>query len=517
MRGVFKMAADQRDGQGRLAKNTIFSMIGWFFPLVLGFVATPVLVTGLGPEQYGILAVILGFLSYSFTFGTGKVVAKFIPEYRAAGEYGKLSEVVSATLVFSLVIGLIGSIAIAVLANYIVSNILLIPTESQDAASKAFYFASATGLALMIGQAFQYLLQGLHRFGSYVLLTNLNGVLLAAGNITLVLNGFGIVAIMAWSFFVAALIGVLFFVNARRALPELKVDFRVNKAVLREVAKYGSNIILFQIFANILYIFERAWVTRKFGPQALTYYAVPMLLAIYMHGIVASFAQAIFPRVNELLNDRVGLTRLYQRATKIVLAVVAFIGASYVIAGKVFLSLWVSAEFSTNAYDLLVIHSVTFALLAIGIMPLQIAEAFRFSRLTVVITFSWMLIGVPLMILSADVWESEGIGISRLAVVVLTFPLILYVEKRFLGQVFSQFWLAALARICLATVAFSFVGYQIFLRFPGGWLTLFVGITVCGLLYAGLLFLTGYFTRADKDMIRDLFARGRWFSSAADS
>lgn len=488
-------------------------MIGWFFPLVVGFVTTPVLVTGLGPEQYGILAVILGFLSYSFTFGTGKAVAKFIPEYRAADEYGKLSEVVSATFMLSLAIGVVGSIVIALLTKYIVSDVLLIPTESQDAATNAFYFASATGLAMMMGQAFQYLLQGLHRFGSYVILTNLNGALLGAGNIILVLNGFGIVAIMGWSFFVAALTGSLFYVQSRRALPGLEIGLRVDKTVFKEVATYGSNIILFQIFANILYIFERAWVTRKFGPQALTYYSVPMLLAIYMHGIIASFAQAIFPRMNELLNDREGLVKLYQRATKIVLAVVAFIGASYVIAGKVFLSLWVSPEFSTNAYDLLVIHSVTFALLAIVIMPLQIAEAFRVSRLTAVITFTWMLLGIPLMILSADVWKSEGIGISRLAVVVLTFPLVLYVEKRFLGRVFSQFWLAALARICLATLAFGFVGYQIFLRFPESWSTLFVGITVCGLIYAGLLFLTGYFTRADKDMIRDLFARGRRVAS----
>lgn len=488
-------------------------MIGWFFPLIVGFVTTPVLVTGLGPEQYGILAVILGFLSYSFAFGTGKAVAKFIPEYRAAGEFGKVSEVVSATLLFSFVIGLAGSIAVALLTTYIVSNILLIPTESQDTASKAFYFASATGLAMMIGQAFQYLLQGLHRFGSYVLLTNLNGVLLAVGNIALVINGYGIVAIMAWSFFVAVLIGVLFFAYAKRALPELRVDFRVNMTAFREVAKYGTNIILFQIFANILYIFERAWVTRKFGPQALTFYSVPMLLAIYMHGIIASFAQAIFPRMNELLNDRDGLTKLYQRATKIVLAVVAFIGASYIVAGKVFLSLWVGPEFSTNAYNLLVIHSVTFALLALVILPLQIAEAFRLSRLTAIITFSWMLIGVPLMILSADVWKSEGIGLSRLAVVVLTFPLILYVENRFLGRVFSQFWLAALGRICLATIAIGFVGYQIFRWFPESWLTLCVGITVCCLIYVGFLLLTGYFTQADRDMVRDIVASGRRVAS----
>ena len=113
--------------QARIFKNGIYSALSWVFPIIFAFVATPVVVRGLGDELYGLYAVILGFISYSFTFGIGKTAAKYVSEYKATGEFAKISETVSAALWLSLGIGIIGAAIVALTANYIVSNILLIP------------------------------------------------------------------------------------------------------------------------------------------------------------------------------------------------------------------------------------------------------------------------------------------------------------------------------------------------------------------------------------------------------
>lgn len=504
-------------GKERLAKNTIFSLMAWFSPIVIGFVTTPVLVRGLGVEQYGILAIILGFLSYSFTFGTGKAVAKFVPEYNADGKSEKIPEVVSATFWLSLIIALAGSIVIALFASFIVSEVLLIQPESRDTAQTAFYLACATGLVMMVGQPFQFFMQGMHSFGNYVILTTLNGLLLGVGNIVLVLNGFGLVELMGWNLTVGALIAMLFYIQSRRRFPELKINFRIDRKILNSVLNYGGNIILFQIFGNALYIFERTWVTRKFGPQTLTFYSVSMLLAIYLHGLTGSFIQAIFPRVNELLNSSDKLIDLYQKTMKIVLAVVTFACISYICAGRMFLGLWVNADFAANSYDLLVIHSLTFAFIAIAIMPLHIAEAFRLSSLTAVVTCAWLVIAVPLMIFAAGEWKSEGIALSRLAAVVITFPIIFYVEKRFFGGVLWRFWLASCMRIGIATLVTSVVEYQVFHRFAESWTTLIFGIMASGLAFAGVLLATGFLTRNEREMLRDLITNGRVFGFSANS
>jgi O-antigen/teichoic acid export membrane protein len=47
-----------------LLKNTIFGFLSWFLPLGLSFVATPIILHGLGIEKYGLYTLVLGFISY---------------------------------------------------------------------------------------------------------------------------------------------------------------------------------------------------------------------------------------------------------------------------------------------------------------------------------------------------------------------------------------------------------------------------------------------------------------------
>src|SRR5687768_10378785 len=105
--------------------NSIFGVLSWFSPIILGFVSTPILVKGLGNESYGLYAIILGFLSYSFTFGIGKAAAKYTAEYSASNEPEKLSQSLSAVLVFSVAVGLVGTTILTIIAPWVVSTVLL--------------------------------------------------------------------------------------------------------------------------------------------------------------------------------------------------------------------------------------------------------------------------------------------------------------------------------------------------------------------------------------------------------
>src|SRR5688500_14982179 len=206
-----------------LATNSFLSVLAWVFPIALGSIATPVLVRNLGTHEYGIFSIALGFISYSFTFGAGKVAAKYVPEYLAAGELERAGESVSATFWLSLSIGVVGSLALVLIAPVLVRDVLLVPRELQEASVYALYLAGAIGLVFMLSQVFQYVLQGLHRFDNYVTLTNFNGLLLGAGNIILAMNGFGVVALLAWNRGVMAFTGILFYLRAKHLLPSIRL------------------------------------------------------------------------------------------------------------------------------------------------------------------------------------------------------------------------------------------------------------------------------------------------------
>lgn len=485
-------------------------MMAWFLPIIIGFLATPILVKGLGNENYGLYAVILGFISYSFSFGIGKVVTKYIAEFRTSGETENIPHVVTATFLFTLTVGVSGSIILAVGAPYIVSSILLIPAESRELAVIALYLACVTTLISMISQISQYVLQGLHSFGSQLLLTNLNGVLLGVGNITIVLNGLGILALLVWNLIVVTLIGFLFFIRARTLLPEFRLTFRFKKETLTSVLSYGSSIILYQVFANILFIFERAWTIRNFGAEALAFYSVPMLLAIYMHGFISSFSIVLFPVVNELLMDREKQIQLYQKTTKIFLAFIVFFVGTAICAGKMGLLLWINEEFAANSYLLLVTHFLSFGLIALIIIAWQLAESFRSSRLNVFMSVAWAIIAIPLIVFLSGYWKAEGVALARLIAVSLTMPMIFYIERKFLGQVFWKFWLAIVFRVAIAMCIMAVIQLWILSHFSPGWLTLALGIGAGGIGYGLVLLASGYLMPEERQMIRDLlFSRDK--------
>ena len=490
----------------RLATNAVFGVLAWLLPILIGFFTTPILVRGLGNENYGLYAVITGFMAYSFSFGVGKIAAKYVSEYRASGETEKLNPVISATFAFSFAIALTGTTVLALFARTIVTNVLLITGPAVEVAVTSLYLACAISFATMLGQIYQYTLQGLHRFGSFLLLTNINGLLLGVGNIAIVLAGGGIVMLLVWNAAVAALIGVLFYIVARRGMPGLALTFNISRDTFRSVAGYGTSIIFYQVFANILFIFERSLIMRKFGAEALAFYSVPMLLAIYLHSFVSSFAVVLFPMVNELLADRERQAELYRKASKIILAVVVFVVTTFICTGRYGLEVWINREFAENSYDLLVVHSLTFGAIAMGVIAWQIAEGFGHARINAFITATWLVVTVPLMLFAAESYGTVGVALARLAAICVTLPVILYCERKFLGESLAGFWVSSIARIAVAAAATSLVETLIVRSLPVGWGMLALAGLLGAATFALAVYLTAFFTPEERNLLTNLLA-----------
>jgi O-antigen/teichoic acid export membrane protein len=501
------MAAETR--QKRLFKNSIYSLMSWLFPIVPTFIVTPIVVRGLGNEIFGIYTLIIGFISYFFTFGIGKAAAKYVAEYRATGETGKISDIISSTVLLSLMLGVIGTGSIALLARIIVTDVLLVSAPLQETAVIALYLACANILLAMIYQIFQLVLQGLHRFDRYLLLMNLNSLSMSIGSVILVLNGFGVTALLIWTLIVAGSIAILSVWMAKRLLPEFKFSLKVSGESWSLVWHYAASIIAYQVFGNLLLLFERGWIMRRFGAEALTFYAVPMTLGMYIHLFTSSLIVAIFPMVNELLTQREKLVTLYQKSTKLVVMLVAFAVVSAIAGGRIFLGVWMNADFARISYVLLVLHVFTFGLLAMNTIVWQVAEGFRKASLNALATFAWMAISIPLMIVLSDHFASVGVALGRLTGVFVFVPLIFFVEKRFLGGIFWSFWAGVLVRVLIAAVAAAVAEELTLYLLKDGWAAFFISVVIGLAAYATALLVCGFFDSEDRQMFRDAFARAR--------
>jgi len=501
------MSSDPLGKSNRLVRNSLYGLLSWLLPILPTMVATPIVVGGLGKDQYGVLVVLLSFITYYFTNGIGRIVAKYIAEYRATGEHHKIASIISATILLGILVSLAGTAMTMLFARVIVTEILLIPGEFQVEAISGLYIACATILSITIGQIFQFALQGLQRFDKFMLLTNLNSVSFSVGSIILVLNGFGIISLLYWNLFTTIAVGCFSFVLATRSLPEFRFRFRLDAQSWRAVLHYAGGIMAYQVCGSILLLFERAWLMRNFGPEELTYYAVPMALGMYLHLFVASLVIAMFPMMNELLTDREKLVALYQKSTKLVLAIVTFALVSAIIGGRMFLRLWLDNDFAKQSYSLLVIHFATFAILALSTIAWQVAESFRKAALNALSTFLWMSAGIVLMVVLSGPWLINGVGMARLIGVLVFFPLIFYVEIRFLGGFYWRFWGSMSVRIAFAAALTAIAEILVTLVLTASWLTLGLTALAGAISFLAGLMLSGFFDDSERRLIGNLMAR----------
>jgi len=504
------MTASETTSAGRrYILNTAFGGMSWILPILISFVATPIILKKLGVVQYGLYATILGFISYSFVFGIGKVLVKYVAEYRASGETENISIVVSSTFWLSLCFAAAGAVIAAAFATPLVRDVLAVPETEQRIAIVGIYLACGSIVVSMLSQVFQFILQGLHRFGTLLLLANIAGLLLNVGNIALALNGFDMRFLLGWNLVSLAVMAIAYGIIARKHLPEFSLSLKNASKIPAQLLRYSSSVILYQAIGNVLFLFERGVVLREFGAEAATYYLVPMTLGIYLHGATASLLQATFPLINEMLDDKARLIRLYQKATKLTLTIVVFALLSVANLGRPFLSLWIDAAFADRSFIFLVIHAITFGLIALWINGWSLAEGLRQPRFAVFVTAIWSIVAIPLMFAAALGDSVAGVALSRLLGVAVTVPMIFYFEKRFLGCALWRFWILSLCKLILAGGAAAAVQYLVIRGAPFSDVVNFLlAAAASGIVFLAGLIAAGFVDAEERRAVFGLFRRG---------
>jgi O-antigen/teichoic acid export membrane protein len=493
----------------KLARNSIYSLFTWFVPIVPSFLVTPILIGHLGNELYGLYVIFLGFLGYFFTLNIGKTVTKFVAEYRASGETGKISETVTTTLIMGSAVGIIATGAIALSARGFVIEILRVPEHLQDVAVTVLYLSCANILVLMLGLTFQFILQGLQRFDLFMLVANGNSVTFVLGSLALVLLGYGPIGLLTLSLVVSLVTGSIAAVLVKRELPELTFAFSISSSAWTDVWRYGFSIMGYHLAGSLLLLFERAWITRQFGPGALAFYVVPMILALFLQSFISSLVLAIFPVINEHLAEKQLLINLYKKVSRIVFTIIGFTWVTALVCGRDFLALWLNEEYAAESYHLLLIHISIVSLVALTMISYQLAEAFRAAPLTAASNFLWMAIAIPAMVIFSGLWMVGGVAYGRLLGVLVYIPFIIFVEKKFLGRFHWDLWLSTgLWVLAIAAIAGG-VEYLVLSISAVSWPLLLAATACGGAIFAALLIVTGFIEPEEKLMIRNAIFRDR--------
>ena len=501
-----------------LTRNVMFGFFSWLLPFGFTFVLTPLIVHRLGSESYGIYALVMGFVAYSFTFNVGRAITKYVAAYHANNQTERIGEVLSNTLMINLAVGILSAGALALSANVLVTRVLKITPDLQAHAKLAFYLASVGLLLTMISQVFSSVPQAVHRFDVYAVITTIVGVLTIGGNGLLVWFGYGAAVLVGWNAVVTGLSCLIYFLASRRLLPDARMTIRLKKDLLVGILRFSSAVIAYQILANILLLFERSWLTRTLGPAAVTFYVVPMTIAIYVHYFISSLTLVIFPLASEAdaKKDVTRLLRIYMRAFKYISMLVLFMTSTLAVGSYRILSNWMGPEFALHSSRVLAIQAIVFGLLAWVIISWQMSDGFGRPGRNAMLVLAWIIIAVPIMIWLTPISGVVGVAYGRLASAATIPFYVLLTERVIFGRCLWAFWRRTGLLLLLAGGVLAGTQGFLFNKLPGGWLWLLVGIGSSGILYLGVLWTVGYLDQDERAWLRQLVGRSRGAFRAHD-
>ncbi len=487
------------------SRNSVLSLLSWLIPLGLTFFATPFIVRGLGNEQYGLYALMTGFIAYSFSFNIGRAITKYVVEFNARGEKKKVSQIISATFFLSLLVATAGSLLLVFLSEILINDILLIESSSRENAVIALRVAALCIWLMIIGQVFIAVVQATHRFDVYSLITTVTGSMLITGNVILVWKNFGFNSLVVWNAVTLLFSGITFYFVAKKLEPGTKITFGFGRDMFFTSLKYGLSIAGHQIFANIQLLYERMLITRITGTDKLTNYVVPMTMSIYILVFMSNLTLNLMPVISEFFaKNRIDdLEIIYRRLTKFVCTIVVFVCVALAVGSYSLLANWIDEEFAVSSYEVFIFQLATFGLLACMIISWQFIEGYGLPVYNTAAGFSWLLISIPLMLiftLSYGIW---GTALARL-VAEITIPVsILLVERKIFGKILGDLWLKIIGFVGIAALVSGVVENYLLKVLPFNWSGLILSVLIAGVIYLTILWFSNLFNREEKIWMRN--------------
>lgn len=340
----------------RSSINMLSSTAGYVIPMLVNLITTPFLLRGLGETAYGIqslVAVIIGYLTL-MDMGVAWPITKLLAEDRARQDSDAQNSLLSATLQLYAAIGIIGMVAIMLLADWFARSVFQVPADLVGQAVIVFRLAGI-GFLGSVGMSWgSAVAMGLHRFDlNYSVSVPLStaGTLLGLG---VVYAGYGVVGYVLTRTLFTVVAGPAYFVLTRHLLPDFNFRWGLDKATIRRVRGYVGYGTFNRITSSLVSRLDQTFLGVWVGVAAAGIYSVPFMLVNSLGYMLAYMLGFIFPMASELqsLGQMDRLRDIFIRSSQFIAALAGLVFIPLFVLGDLFLALW-TPTISTKAAGVL--------------------------------------------------------------------------------------------------------------------------------------------------------------------
>ncbi len=410
--GITKTAPHLTSGR-LLARNTIWNLIGLLAPMVVGVVAVPPLVRGLGVPRFGVLSlawIVIGYFSL-FDLGIGRALTKLVADKLGDNQEHAIPPLAWTSLLLMLVLGGIGSLVMAGVAPWLVHS-LKVPVELQGETLPSFYLLAATLPLVTVTSGLRGILEAQQRFYILNIIRVPTSIFSFAGPLLVLPFSHSLIPVILVLIFGRLMGGVAHLIACFHSMPTLRHNFVLQRAVILPLVQFGGWMTVSNIVGPLMVYMDRFLIGGLLSVSAVAYYSAPFDLLARLSIIPASVTGVLFPAfaVSLIQNpDRTAL--LASRGIKYVfLAMFPIILVTVTFAPEG-LRLWLGSAFSHNSESVLRMLAVGLFINSVGYVPFALIQGAGRPNVTATLH----LVELPLYLVS--VWVlTKRLGIEGSAI-----------------------------------------------------------------------------------------------------
>lgn len=336
----------------RLARSAVWNFAGMAAPLLVGVVAIPWLIEGMGKERFGLLAIIwmgVGYFSL-FDMGLGRALTKLVAERLGDGQTDDLGRLIWTALFLVIGLGFFGAAIVFFGAEALIRHVFNVDPQLQDEAINAFRVL-AIGLPIVVlTSAIIGILEAHQRFGSIAAVRIPLGVLtFAAPLITL---QFSPSLVWATAALLAARLAAAaaYFLLAASVRSELKRPRWPDRAHMGPLFHFGGWLTVTNIVGPVMVYFDRFLIGAILTMTAVTYYVTPYEVLSRTQILSQAVMGVMFPALTfVMVENRERLANIYGQMTDILLLLMLPVTAGFFLLAPEALDLWLGPDFSEKS------------------------------------------------------------------------------------------------------------------------------------------------------------------------
>ena len=416
-----------------LSLNAISNWGAFGINVLLSFILTPILITKLGDENYGIWALIGSIIGMYglLDLGLDSAILRYVSYYNGKNDKRSIDSVLTTSLIAYIFIGILIFLFSLISLDFFVNFFNVAPKNINNFKYTIIFIGSSVAITFPTNVFRTNLIS--FEFYIYNNIIRIVTEVIRVTSIIFILNiGYGIREVALITLLMAIVNFIIYF-TISNVLNKVHLNISLySPKILKKLLLFGFPALI-TILAHLLRVQVDSIVIAKWMDfSSVTLYNVSVKLTMFLTQFIMAISAVLDPRFGSLLGmkDYTRIKKIFYESSTIIATLTFSVGFSLLIFGKSLLNLWVGSSYM-GSYIILCILATGQMMACIQMPLISLLFALNNHRIVAVISIAEGIFNLTLSIILVHYFGIIGVATGTLIPIMIRLPfMFIYIIKK---------------------------------------------------------------------------------------